>query len=206
MGYISECVLSSIELNPPRTLEKVFRVAGTLFYEWQTKKKKAQELPPDVSSVLRSLREGGLLLKLDTHARPRETYECACVKKSISKATKSRAFEFKHRYVSRNPSVLYMAVLPEFCYCDEETVAQEHGTLNEIFSNENRQSVVWLNIEHEARREFQLRFLFYGPDEVEFRKRQKDSLKAPPMPEVSKKTFKEMRDLLYLAVSPSGSQ
>jgi len=204
VGYISECVLSSIELNPPRALIKVFRTAGTLFYERQIRKKEAQELPPDVSSVLRSLHAGGLLLKLDTFAGPRETNECECIKKSKTKVEKSRAFEFNHRYVSRSPSLLYLAVLPEFCYCDEKTVTQEQNVLKEIFEDENRQSVAWLNIEHEARREFHLRFLFYGPDETEFGKRRKNALKAPPTSEGSKNTLKEMRDLIHLAVSSIG--
>jgi hypothetical protein len=204
VGYISECVLSSIELNPPRALIKVFRTAGTLFYERQIRKKEAQELPPDVSSVLRSLRAGGLLLKLDTVAGPRETYECKCIKKSKTKGEKSRAFEFNHRYVSRSPSLLYLAVLPEFCYCDEKTVTQEENVLKEIFEDENRQSVAWLNIEHEARREFHLRFRFYGPDETEFRKRRKNALKASPTSKWSKNTLKEMRDLIHLAVSSRG--
>ena len=204
MGYISECVLSSIGLNPPQALIKVFRTAGTLFYERQIRKKEAQELPPDVSSVLRSLHAGKLLLKLDTFAGPRVTYECECIKKSKTKVEKSRAFEFNHRYVSRSPSLLYLAVLPEFCYCDEKTVAQEQNVLKEIFDDENKQSVAWLNIEHEARREFHLRFLFYGPDEAEFRKRQKNALKAPPTFEGSKNALKEMRDLIHLAVSSKG--
>jgi hypothetical protein len=97
-----------------------------------------------------------------------------------------------------------LAVLPEFCYCDEKTVAQEQNVLKEIFEDENKQSVAWLNIEHEARREFHLRFLFYGPDEAEFRKRQKNALKAPPTCEGSKNTLKEMRDLIHLAVSSKG--
>jgi hypothetical protein len=204
VGYISECVLSSIELNPPRALIKVFRTAGTLFYERQIRKKEAQELPPDVSSVLRSLHAGGLLLKLDTSSGPKETYECECIKKSKTKVEKSRAFEFNHRYVSRSPSLLYLAVLPEFCYCDEKTVAQEQNVLKEIFEDENRQSVAWLNIEHEARREFHLRFLFYSPDEIEFMKRRKNALKAPPTSLGSKNTLKEMSDLIHLAVSSRG--
>jgi hypothetical protein len=204
VGYISECVLSSIGLNPPQALIKVFRTAGTLFYERQIRKKEAQELPPDVSSVLRSLHAGKLLLKLDTFAGPRVTYECECIKKSKTKVEKSRAFEFNHRYVSRSPSLLYLAVLPEFCYCDEKTVAQEQNVLKEIFEDENRQSVAWLNIEHEARREFHLKFLFYGPDETEFRKRRKNALKAPPTSAGSKNTLKEMRDLIRLAVSSRG--
>jgi hypothetical protein len=204
VGYISECVLSGIELNPPRALIKVFRTAGTLFYERQIRKKEAQELPLDVSSVLRSMHAGGLLLKLDTFAGPREIYECECIKKSKTKVEKSRAFEFKHRYVSRSPSLLYLAVLPEFCYCDEKTVAQEQNVLKEIFEDENRQSVAWLNIEHEARREFHLRFLFYGPDEAEFRKRRKNLLKAAPTFEGTKNSLKEMRDLIHLAVSSRG--
>jgi hypothetical protein len=69
----------------------------------------------------------------------------------------------------------------------------------EVFRIGNRQGVTWLNIEHEARREFHLGFLFHGPDEVEFRKRQKKEPKVFNIPEEFKPMFKGIRDLARIA-------
>jgi hypothetical protein len=199
--YISECVVSSIELNPPRALAKVFRTAGPLFYEWLRKDKVAKVLPPNVTSVMRSLRNRTLLLRLDSLAGPKETNEFTCIKKIKTRANIG-GFEFKHRYVSRNPSVFYLVILPEFCYCDEVTVTVEQNMIKEIFRTGNRQNITWLNIEHEARREFQLRFLFYGPDKEKFGMRKMEDVEPLSLPRGSKNTFKEINDLIHLAVSP----
>jgi hypothetical protein len=198
--YISECIVASIELNPPRALAKVFRTARPLFYEWHRKDKEAKVLPPDVTSVMRSLHKRALLLRLDSLAGPTETKEFACIKKIKTKLANVSAFEFKHRYVSRNPSIFYLVILPEFCYCDEATVAVEQNMIKEIFRIGNRQNISWLNIEHEAHREFQLKFLFYGPDKEKFRMRQTGDVESLSLPQNSKNTFKEINDLVRLAV------
>jgi hypothetical protein len=72
----------------------------------------------------------------------------------------------------------------------------------EIFRTGNRQNISWLNIEHEAHREFQLKFLFYGPDKEKFGMRQTDNVEPLSLPQNSKNTFKEITDLLRLAVGP----
>ena len=200
MRYISECIVASIELSPPRALAKVFRTARPLFYEWHRKDKEAKVLPPDVTSVMRSLRRRALLLRLDSLAGPTETKEFACIKKIKTKPASVGAFEFKHRYVSRNPSIFYLVILPEFCYCEEETVAVEQNMIKEIFRTGNRQNISWLNIEHEAHREFQLKFLFYGPDKEKFGMRQTEDVEPLSLPQNSKNIFKEINDLVRLAV------
>jgi hypothetical protein len=97
-----------------------------LFYERQIRKKEAQELPLDVSSVLRSLHEGGLLLKLDTFAGPREIYECECIKKS-----KTSVIEHLNLIID-----MFCAVLLSYIWQHSElllrrkTVAQEQNTEN----------------------------------------------------------------------------
>lgn len=204
MAYLSECVLSAIELNPVRVVERVYRMAGSIFYRWQFKEKKAVELKPNLDSVFQILKQGRLLLRLEDRTGPKETYERSCVKKTKTKTSTTKAFEFKHRYVSRNPSVLYHVVLPEFCYCDENTIPMEQNIRSATLGNDKRQSVTWLNIEHEARREFYLRFLFHGPNEVDFRKRQKKTAKGLDIPAQSKMTFKEISDLASLATCSPG--
>jgi hypothetical protein len=199
VAYLSECVLSAIELNPVRVVEKVYRTSGSIFYGWQFKKKKAVELQPNLASVFQILQQGKLLLRLEDRTAPKETCERSCVKKTKADTSTTKAFEFKHWYVSRNPSVLYHVVLPEFCYCDEKTIPIEQNICSATLGNDKRQTVTWLNIEHEARREFYLRFLFYGPNEVEFRRRQKKTTKGLDIPAESKKTFKEINDLASLA-------
>jgi hypothetical protein len=204
VAYLSECVLSVIELNPVRVVERVYRTAGSIFYSWKFKDKKAVELQPDLASVFQILKQGKLLLKLEDGTSPKETYERFCVKKTKTDTLTTKAFEFKHRYVSRNPSVLYHVVLPEFCYCDEKTIPMEQNILSATLGNDKRQSVTWVNIEHEARREFYLRFLFYGPNEVEFRKRQKRTTKGLDIPSESKMKFKEISTLASLATFSPG--
>lgn len=204
MAYLSECVLSAIELNPVRVVERVYRTAGSIFYRWQFKDKKAVELQPNLAAVFQILKQEKLLLRLEDRTGPKETYERSCVKKTKADTSATKAFEFKHRYVSRNPSVLYHVVLPEFCYCDEKTIPMEQNIRSTTLGNDKRQSVTWLNIEHEARREFYLRFLFYGPNEVEFRKRQKKTTKGLDIPAESKMTFKEISDLASLATCSPG--
>jgi hypothetical protein len=120
VAYLSECVLSIIELNPVRVVERVYRTAGSIFYNWKFENKKAVELQPNLASVFQILKQGKLLLRLEDHTGPKETYERSCIKKMKTDTSTTKAFEFKHRYVSRNPSVLYHVVLPEFCYCDEK--------------------------------------------------------------------------------------
>jgi hypothetical protein len=200
--YISECIVASIELNPPRALAKVFRTARPLFYEWHRKDKEAKVLPADATSVARSLHKRTLLLSLDSLAGPTETKEFECIKKFKTKPANVSAFEFKHRYVSRNPTIFYLVILPEFCYCDEVTVAMEQNMVKEIFRTGNRQNISWLNIEHEARREFQLKFIFYGPDKEKFGMRQMEDVKPLSLPQNSKSTFKEINDLVRFAVVP----
>ncbi len=202
MRYISECIVASIDLNPPRALAKVFRTARPLFYEWHRKDKEAKVLPPDVTSVMRSLHRRALLLRLDSLAGPAETKEFSCIKRIKTKLANVSAFEFKHRYVSRNPSIFYLVILPEFCYCDEGTVAVEQNMVKEIFRTGNRQNISWLNIEHEAHREFQLKFLFYGPDKEKFGMRQTVDVEPLLLPQDSKNMFKEINELVRLAVVP----
>jgi hypothetical protein len=199
VAYLSECVLSTIDLNPVRVVERVYRTAGSIFYRWQFKDKKAVELQPNLASVFQILQQGKLLLRLEDRTGPKETCERSCVRKTKADTSTTKAFEFKHWYVSRNPSVLYHVVLPEFCYCDEKTIPIEQNICSATLGNDKRQTVTWLNIEHEARREFYLRFLFYGPNEVEFRRRQKKTTKGLDIPAESKKTFKEINDLASLA-------
>jgi hypothetical protein len=79
------------------------------------------------------------------------------------------------------------------------TISKDENTLLEVFRIGNKQSVTWLNIEHEARREFHLGFLFRGPDEVEFRKRQKKEPKVFNISEEYKLMFKGIRDLARIA-------
>jgi hypothetical protein len=204
VAYLSECVLSIIELNPVRVVERVYRTAGSIFYNWKFENKKAVELQPNLASVFQILKQGKLLLRLEDHTGPKETYERSCIKKMKTDTSTTKAFEFKHRYVSRNPSVLYHVVLPEFCYCDEKTISVEQNIRSATFDNNKRQSVTWLNIEHEARREFYLRFFFFGPNEVEFRKRQKKSTKGLDIPAELKITFKEIGDLTSFATCSPG--
>lgn len=196
MAYVSECILSAIDLEPPRCIAKEYRTSRSLLYEWHLRENKAMVLPSDLSSVSRSLHQGRLLLRFDTLTGQREIYERFSVRKPKAK---TRALEFKDRYISRNPSIFYFIILPEFCYCDEVTISKEENTLLEVFRIGNRQSVTWLNIEHEARREFHLGFLFHGPDEVEFRKRQKKEPKVFNISEESKPMFKGIRDLARIA-------
>jgi hypothetical protein len=80
----------------------------------------------------------------------------------------------------------------------------EQNILSATLGNDKRQSVTWVNIEHEARREFYLRFLFYGPNEVEFRKRQKRTTKGLDIPSESKMKFKEISTLASLATFSPG--
>jgi hypothetical protein len=202
VAYISECILSAIDLNPLRCVAKEYRTSRSLFYEWQSKGNKAIELPSNLSSVSRNLTQGRLLLRFDTLTGQREIYERFSIRKPNPK---TRALEFKDRYVSRNPSVFYFVILPEFCYCDELTISKEENTLKEVFTIGNRQSVIWLNIEHEARREFHLEFLFYGPDEVEFRKRLKKEPDVITISEEFKIKFKGIRDLARIASGFAGT-
>lgn len=95
MAYLSECVLSAIELNPVRVVEKVYRTAGSIFYRWQFKEKKALELQPNLASVFQSFLQGKLLLKLEDRTGPKETYERSCVKKTKTDTSTTKAFEFK---------------------------------------------------------------------------------------------------------------
>jgi hypothetical protein len=196
VAYVSECILSAIDLYPPRCVAKEYRTSRSLLYEWQSKGNKATVIPRNLSSVSRSLYQGRLLLRFDTLTGQREIYERFCVRKP---KTKTRALEFKDRYSSRNPSVFYFVILPEFCYCDDATISKEKNTLQKVFRIGNRQSIAWLNIEHEARRELHLGFLFHGPDEVEFRNRQKKEPKVITISEESKMMFKGIRDLVRIA-------
>ena len=196
MAYVSECILSAIDLRSMRCIAKEYRTSRPLFYEWQSKGNKAMELPKNLSSISRNLTQGRLLLRFDTLTGQREVYERYCIRKS---KPKTGTLEFKDRYVSRNPSVFYFVILPEFCYCDELTISNEENTLQEIFTIGNRQSIIWLNIEHEARREFHLEFLFYGPDEVEFRKRLNKEPEILAISEEFKIRFKGIRDLARIA-------
>jgi hypothetical protein len=202
VAYVSECILSAIDLNPLRCVAKEYRTSRSLFYEWQSKGNEAIELPSNLSSISRNLTRGRLLLRFDTLTGQREIYERFCIRK---RNPKTRALEFKDRYVSRNPSVFYFVILPEFCYCDELTISKEENTLKEVFTIGNRQSIIWLNIEHEARREFHLEFLFYGPDEVEFRKRLNREPTVITISEEFKTNFKGVRDLARIASGFAGT-
>ena len=200
MRYISECVLSSLELAPPRTLAKVFRIAGPMFYEFNGKKEAAMIMAPDSATVLRRLLNGRLLFRLDPLIGTLETLELKCVRESRAKLGKVGAFEFEHRYVSRNPSVFYLTTLPEFCYCDEDSITTERDVPNRILWIGNRQNVIWLSIGHEARRELQLRYIFYGPDEKEFKIRRRNVTKSPHKPMGLNESIKVISDLIDLAV------
>ena len=82
MAYLSECVLSTIELNPVRVVERVYRTAGSIFYRWQFKDNKAVELQPNLAAVFQILKQEKLLLRLEDCTGPKETYERSCVKKT----------------------------------------------------------------------------------------------------------------------------
>jgi hypothetical protein len=202
VAYVSECILSAIDLKPLRCVAKEYKTSRSLFYEWQSKGNKVIELPSNLSSISRNLTQGRLLLRFDTLTGQREIYERFCIRKPNPK---TRALKFKDRYVSRNPSVFYFVILPEFCYCDELTISKEENTLEEVFTIGNRQSIIWLNIEHEARREFHLEFLFYGPDELEFRKRLKKEPEVITISEEFKIKFKGIRDLARIASGFAGT-
>ena len=202
MAYVSECILSAIDLHSMRCIAKEYRTYRPLFYEWHSKRNEAMELPNNLSSISRNLTQGRLLLRFDTLTGQREVYERFCIGKP---KTKSGRLEFKDRYVSRNPSVFYFVILPEFCYCDELTISKEENTLQEVFTIGNRQSIIWLNIEHEARREFHLKFLFSGPDEVKFRKRLNKEPEVFTISEEFKIRFKGIRDLARIASGFAGT-
>ena len=202
MPYVSECILAAIDLHPLRCVAKEYRTFRSLFYEWQSKGNEATELPSNLSSISRNLTQGRLLLRFDTLTGQREVYERFCIRKA---KPKSGTLEFKDRYVSRNPSVFYFVLLPEFCNCDELTISKVENTLQEVFTIGNRQSIIWLNIEHEARREFHLEFLFYGPDEVEFRKRLNKEPEVITLSEEFKIKFKGIRDLARIASGFAGT-
>jgi ABC-type uncharacterized transport system ATPase subunit len=85
------------------------------------------------------------------------------------------------------------------------TISKEENTLQEIFTIGNRQSIIWLNIEHEARREFHLEFLFYEPDEGEFRKRLNKEPEVFTISEEFKIRFKGIRDLARIASGFAGT-
>jgi hypothetical protein len=202
VAYVSECILSAINLHSMRCIAKEYRTYRPFFYEWQSNGNKAMELPNNLSSISRNLTQGRLLLRFDTLTGQREVYERFCIKRP---KPKSGTLEFKDRYVSRNPSVFYFVILPEFCYCDELTISKVENTLQEVFTIGNRQSIIWLNIEHEARREFHLEFLFYGPDEVEFRKRLNKEPEVITLSEEFKIKFKGIRDLARIASGFAGT-
>ena len=202
MAYVSECILSAIDLHSMRCIAKEYRTYRPLFYEWHSKGNEAMELPNNLSSISRNLTQGRLLLRFDTLTGQREVYERFCIGKP---KTKSGTLEFKDRYVSRNPSVFYFVILPEFCYCDELTISKEENTQQEVFTIGNRQGIIWLNIEHEARREFHLKFLFYGPDEVEFRKRLNKEPEVFTISGEFKIRFKGIRDLARIASGFAGT-
>jgi hypothetical protein len=200
MRYISECVLSSLELAPPRIFAKVLRIAGPMFYEFDKKEKKAKVMTPDSDYVLRRLFNGTLLFKLDPLVGHLEALELNCVRKSRARLGKVSAFKFEHKYVSRNPSVFYSTTLPEFCYFDVSSVTMQRGMPNRILRNGNRQTIVWLSIEHEARREFHLGFNFYGPDKKGFKMRLSDVRRLPQRPKASDESLKVITDIINLAV------
>ncbi len=75
MAYVSECILSAIDLDPPRCIAKEYRTSRSLLYEWHLRENKAMVLPIDLSSVSRSLHQGRLLLRFDTLTGQREIYE-----------------------------------------------------------------------------------------------------------------------------------
>jgi hypothetical protein len=202
VAYVSECILAAVDLHPLRCVAKEYRTFRSLFYEWQSKGNEAMELPRNLSSISRNLTQGRLLLRFDTLTGQREIYERFCIRKP---KTKTGTLEFKDRYVSRNPSVFYFVILPEFYYCDELTISKEENTLQEVFTIGNRQSIIWLNIEHEARREFHLEFLFYGPDEVEFRKRLNKEPEVFAISDEFKIRFKGIRDLARIASGFAGT-
>jgi hypothetical protein len=202
VAYVSECILSAIDLRSLRCIAKEYRTNRPFFYEWQSKGNKAMELLNNLSSISRSLTKGRLLLRFDTLTGQREVYERFRIGKP---KPKSRTLEFKDRYVSRNPSVFYLVILPEFCYCDELTISKVENTLNQVFTIGNRQSIIWLNIEHEARRELHLEFLFYGPDEVEFRKRLNKEPEVITLSKEFKIKFKGIRDLSRIASGFAGT-
>jgi len=62
VAYVSECILSAIDLDPPRCISKEYRTSRSLLYEWHSRENKAMVLPSDLSSVSRSLHQGSLIL------------------------------------------------------------------------------------------------------------------------------------------------
>jgi hypothetical protein len=208
MGYYSsECVLTVIDVNPVRVRVKVYKTDESLFYRWKSDEKKAIELRTNTTSVFQSLGKGTLLVKLKDHIDPKEVYEPSCVREMRRSGfvPKKKGFEFKHTYVSRRPCLLYHVVLPEFCYCGEKSINQPENVRVKTAGIDKRQSVTWINVEHEARREFELRFIFYGPDEKEFKKKR---LKKIPIvrgvPVEAKTIYKEIKDLAPIAISAVG--
>ena len=201
MGFFTECVLSTIELNPIRCNIKVYRSHETIFYRWQFDEKTEQNRMEDESQVFKSLGEGTLLVK-HKFIEPNESYAVSCVKEIRSGLIKSKkGFEFKYSYSPRKESeaVLYHVVLPEFCYCDENSIERNENVHVKSLGINKRQSITWVMFK--PFRNLVQKFIFYGPNETEFKKRQqKIPRKIIVSPEM-KLIYKEVKDLAPIAIS-----
>ncbi|HEX9318172.1 MAG TPA: hypothetical protein VF884_04475 [Nitrososphaeraceae archaeon] len=207
MGFFSECVLTAIELYPVRACTKVYTTDKPIFYRWQFKEKKPTELPTDSSTqIFQSLWEGTLLIKLEEPVEPFRTYEPSCIREINSGIFKrKKGFEFKYVYTAKTPSLLYHVVLPEFCYCDENSLDQQENVSVKILSIDKRQSVTWINVESGWKnRNFELRFIFYGPNEKESKKRQEKTPRKIVVPQEVKPNYKEVKDLGPIALTALG--
>jgi hypothetical protein len=207
VGFFSECVLTAIDLYPVRACTKVYTTDKPVFYRWQFEEKKPTELPTDSSTqIFQSLGEGTLLVKLEESLEPFRTYEPSCIREIRSGIFKrKKGFEFKYVYTAKTPSLLYHVVLPEFCYCDENSLSQQENVSVKSLSIDKRQSVTWINVENEWKnRNFELRFIFYSPNEKEFKKRQEKIPRKIVVPPEGKSIYKEVKDLAPIALSALG--
>jgi hypothetical protein len=203
MGDFSECILTVISLNPLRSIATRYISSEPLFYRWQFDENKAQELPQDTNSVFERLGEGTLLVKLGGQSLKQESYPTSSVREIKSRFLRKRkGYEFKYSLTSSLPSLLYHVVLPEFCYCDEESINKQENLCVKTTGIDKRQSVTWVNSISEGKdRKFKLKFLFYGPDERRFREIQKEIPTVIVIPEKAKTIYKEFKTLAPIAIS-----
>ena len=206
MGDFSECILTVISLNPLRSVATKYKSYEPLFYRWQFDENEAKHLPMDTNSVFQELGEGTLLVKLGGHSLEQETYSTSVVReiKYGGFLKKKKGYEFTYSLTSEANSLLYHVVLPEFCYCDEESIDKQKNIRVKTTGIDKRQSVTWVTSAPAMPvepRTYELKFVFFGPDEKRFREKQREIPNITVIPENARTIYKEFKTLAPIALS-----
>lgn len=206
LGEYKDCVITVVSLSDgkPVCMTEVYRFSHKTYFSWQF-------AGAPVRGVAQEMAEGTLLILSEEpipKPKPRYVYEQRVATRVVAGwLRRKEAYKLDVTYgaIGRG-TLLYHIVLPEYCYCSEDSIKSSSAEVVNVTTRQTRQAITWSASSEGQARNLKLGLTFMGPDMEKFLKIRDSRPRVRIIPKWVKDSYPyviEIGDLAMKAIEAS---